>query len=171
MIYMVLTPSLPLFSRLNCTTFSVTKFSKQTQNMMAKHKIDSLVHTREVVSEIQHLTKMLNFHDVSTSDDSSSIWCNINWGENAPYWNQYYKIIRNYNYPFEVIFFTFEAFQPSVSQRYTVSLRILVKKVIIFFIQKKRLMIIQLHVREQFRTLQCQSRQRHSISRTHDGLN
>ncbi|XP_026324132.1 uncharacterized protein LOC113233283, partial [Hyposmocoma kahamanoa] len=88
-------------SRLNCTTFSVTKFSKQTQNMMAKHKIDSLVHTREVVSEIQHLTKMLNFHDMSTSDDSTSIWCNINWGENAPYWNQYYKIIRNYNYPFE----------------------------------------------------------------------
>ncbi|XP_030031096.2 uncharacterized protein LOC115447932 isoform X2 [Manduca sexta] len=91
-------------SRLNCTTLQVKKFSKATQNLMARNKSDSLLHTREVVNEIRNLTKMLNFNKDSPNReaDESHPWCNINWGENAPYWNQYYKIVREYNYPFEV---------------------------------------------------------------------
>lgn len=72
--------------------------------MLAKNKFDSLVHTREVVDEIKHLTKMLNFKNEAKEKEGSQIWNNINWGENAPYWNQYYKIVREYKYPFEVIF-------------------------------------------------------------------
>ncbi|XP_022823813.1 uncharacterized protein LOC111354527 isoform X2 [Spodoptera litura] len=87
--------------RLNCTTLQVKKFSKTTQNLMAKNKIDSLVHTREVVNEIRHLTKTLNFNKFSRPEDGSHIWNNINWGDNAPYWNQFYKIVREYIYPFE----------------------------------------------------------------------
>lgn len=71
---------------------------------MARNKLDSLVHTREVVDEIRHLTKMLNFNEryLDNGGNGKHIWYNINWGENAPYWNQYYKIVRDYNYPFEV---------------------------------------------------------------------
>ncbi|CAH2068327.1 unnamed protein product, partial [Iphiclides podalirius] len=89
-------------AKLNCSTLQVKKFSKATQNLMAKNKPDSIIHTREVVDEIQQLTKMLNF-DKSTVDrkENTCIWSNINWGDNAPYWNQYYKIVRDYNYPFE----------------------------------------------------------------------
>lgn len=87
--------------RLNCSTLQVKKFSKTTQNLMAKNKIDSLVHTREVVDEIRHLTKTLNFNKFSRPEDGSHIWNNINWGDNAPYWNQYYKIVRECIYPFE----------------------------------------------------------------------
>ncbi|XP_053600608.1 uncharacterized protein Hen1 isoform X2 [Plodia interpunctella] len=87
-------------NRLNCSTLQVKRFSKTTQNLMAKNKIDSLVHTREVVDEIRHLTKMLNFRE-ATSDRGDGMWCNINWGDNAPYWNQYYKLVREYSYPFE----------------------------------------------------------------------
>ncbi|XP_026728682.1 uncharacterized protein LOC113494504 isoform X3 [Trichoplusia ni] len=89
---------------LNCTTLQIKKFSKTTQNLMAKNKIDSLVHTREVVDEIRHLTKTLNFNKIAQNqhgDGGSQIWANINWGENAPYWNQYYTIVKEYNYPFE----------------------------------------------------------------------
>ncbi|XP_038209492.1 small RNA 2'-O-methyltransferase-like [Zerene cesonia] len=69
---------------------------------MAKNKGDALVHTREVVDEIRHLTKMLNFNKGScTQYGGDHIWCNINWGDNAPYWNQYYRVVRDYNYPFE----------------------------------------------------------------------
>ncbi|KAG6457074.1 hypothetical protein O3G_MSEX010095 [Manduca sexta] len=91
-------------SKLNCTTLQVKKFSKATQNLMARNKSDSLLHTREVVNEIRNLTKMLNFNKDSPNReaDESHPWCNINWGEYAPYWNQYYKIVREYNYPFEV---------------------------------------------------------------------
>ncbi|XP_063831087.1 small RNA 2'-O-methyltransferase [Ostrinia nubilalis] len=89
-------------SRLNCTTLQVKKFSKITQNMLARNRIDSLGHTREVVDEIKHLTKMLNFKNEAIDKvEGSQIWNNINWGDNAPYWNQYYKIVREYNYPFE----------------------------------------------------------------------
>nr|H9JDT2.1 RecName: Full=Small RNA 2'-O-methyltransferase; AltName: Full=HEN1 methyltransferase homolog 1; Short=BmHen1 [Bombyx mori] len=89
--------------RLNCTTLQVKKFSKTTQGLMAKNKVDALVHTREVVEEIKHLTKMLNFNKsgLNQQDEKTHIWYNFNWGENAPYWNQYYKIVREYNYPFE----------------------------------------------------------------------
>ena len=94
------------FSRLNCTTLQVKKFSKATQNLLAKNKMDAFAHTREVVDEIRHLTKMLNFNRDNRNKEiqNEHIWYNINWGENAPYWNQYYKIIREYNYPFEVYF-------------------------------------------------------------------
>lgn len=72
---------------------------------MAKNKIDSLVHTREVVNEIRHLTKTLNFgKNGGNLNEDGSLWRNINWGDNAPYWNQYYKIVREYNYPFEVCY-------------------------------------------------------------------
>lgn len=93
-------------SRLNCSTHQVKKFSKTTQNLMAKNKIDSLVHTRQVVDEIRHLTKTLNINKCNANrpDSENAIWCNINWGDNAPYWNQYYKIVKEYNYPFEVRF-------------------------------------------------------------------
>lgn len=71
---------------------------------MAKNKIDSLVHTREVVDEIRHLTNMLNFNKECLNQDVQPyLWANINWGDNAPYWNQYYKIVREYNHPYEVI--------------------------------------------------------------------
>ncbi|CAK1548182.1 unnamed protein product [Leptosia nina] len=88
-------------NELNCTTLQVKKFSKTTQNMMAKNKIDSLVHTREVVDEIRHLTKMLNFDKSCKQCGGDHILHNFNWGENAPYWNEYYKVVRDYNYPFE----------------------------------------------------------------------
>ncbi|XP_045502792.1 uncharacterized protein LOC123699803 [Colias croceus] len=89
-------------NRLNCSTLQVKKFSKTTQNLMAKNKGDALVHTREVVDEIRHLTKMLNFNKGScTQYGGDHIWYNINWGDNAPYWNQYYKVVRDYSYPFE----------------------------------------------------------------------
>lgn len=88
-------------NRLNCTTLQVKKFSKTTQNMMLKNRFDSIVHTRQVVDEIQHLTKMLNFDKESINKEHNGTWCNINWGDNAPYWNQYYKVVREYNYPFE----------------------------------------------------------------------
>ncbi|XP_075990957.1 hen1 methyltransferase [Anticarsia gemmatalis] len=87
--------------RLNCSTLQVKRFSKTTQNLMAKNKIDTLVHTREVVDEIRHLTKTLNWHNGVHRPDNGAIWCNINWGDNAPYWNQYYKIVKEYNCPFE----------------------------------------------------------------------
>ncbi|CAG4926334.1 unnamed protein product [Colias eurytheme] len=91
-----------LTNELNCSTLQVKKFSKTTQNLMAKNKGDALVHTREVVDEIRHLTKMLNFNKGScTQYGGDHIWCNINWGDNAPYWNQYYKVVRDYSYPFE----------------------------------------------------------------------
>ncbi|KAJ8734592.1 hypothetical protein PYW08_013842 [Mythimna loreyi] len=90
-----------VYSRLNCTTLQVTKFSKTTQNLMSKNRIDSIVHTREVVDEIRHLTKALNFHNFSQAENGGHVWCNINWGDNAPYWNQYYKIVKEYAYPFE----------------------------------------------------------------------
>lgn len=73
---------------------------------MAKNKMDTLVHTREVVDEIRLLTKMLNFNKNLCNqlqvENGTHTWFNINWGENAPYWNQYYKIVKAYNYPFEV---------------------------------------------------------------------
>lgn len=84
------------------------KFSKTTQNLIAKNKIDSLVHTREVVDEIRHLTKMLNFNKESINqplENGVHTWHNINWGDNAPYWNQYYKVVREYNPPYEVSVF------------------------------------------------------------------
>lgn len=76
---------------------------------MAKNKTDNFDHTREVVDEIRHLTKMLNFNKDKTNDEfrGNHVWYNINWGDNAPYWNQYYKIVREYNYPFEVCFLFF----------------------------------------------------------------
>ncbi|XP_059054179.1 uncharacterized protein LOC131848374 [Achroia grisella] len=89
-------------SRLNCTTLQVKKFSKTTQNMMARNRVDTLVHTREVVDEIRHLTKMLNFNkEFLNKEQGDGTWYNFNWGDNAPYWNQYYTIVREYNYPFE----------------------------------------------------------------------
>nr|XP_034840858.1 small RNA 2'-O-methyltransferase [Maniola hyperantus] len=89
-------------SRLNCSTFLVKKFSKATQNLMAKNKMDSYAHTREIVNEIRNLTKILNFNKERMDRDFEGTWCNINWGTNAPYWNQYYRIVREYRYPFEV---------------------------------------------------------------------
>ncbi|XP_047541791.1 uncharacterized protein LOC125074500 [Vanessa atalanta] len=90
-------------SRLNCSMLQVKKFSKVTLGLLAKNKTDNFDHTREVVDEIRHLTKMLNFNkDQSNKNILGSIWCNINWGENAPYWNQYYKTVREYTYPFEI---------------------------------------------------------------------
>ncbi|XP_045761580.1 uncharacterized protein LOC123864895 isoform X2 [Maniola jurtina] len=88
--------------RLNCSTFLVKKFSKATQNLMAKNKMDSYVHTHEIVNLIRHLTNMLNFNKEHVGRDFEGTWCNINWGTNAPYWNQYYRIVREYRYPFEV---------------------------------------------------------------------
>lgn len=96
----------------------IKKFSKTTQNLMAKNKIDSLVHTREVVDEIRHLTKTLNFNKIAQNqhgDGASQIWANINWGENAPYWNQYYTIVKEYNYPFEVIIIISATFKYRIS--------------------------------------------------------
>ncbi|XP_050352136.1 uncharacterized protein LOC126774635 [Nymphalis io] len=90
-------------SRLNCSMLQVKKFSKVTLGLLAKNKTDNFDHTREVVDEIRHLTKMLNFNkDQSNENIQRSIWFNINWGENAPYWNQYYKTVREYNYPFKI---------------------------------------------------------------------
>ncbi|KOB73805.1 Uncharacterized protein OBRU01_10131 [Operophtera brumata] len=91
-------------SRLNCSTLQINKFSKTSQNLIAKNKVDSLVHTREVIDEIRHLTKMLNFNRSGINqsiENGVHIWHNINWGDNAPYWNQYYKLVREYNPPHE----------------------------------------------------------------------
>ncbi|XP_022127568.2 uncharacterized protein LOC111001836 [Pieris rapae] len=86
-------------NRLNCSTLQVKKFSKTAQNVIAKNKIDSSF-TREVVDEIRHLKKMLNLNKECECTGEHT-WFNINWGENAPYWNQYYKVVREYSYPFE----------------------------------------------------------------------
>ncbi|CAG9783216.1 unnamed protein product [Diatraea saccharalis] len=88
--------------KLNCTTLQVKKFSKKTQHLMAKNKMHSLEHTKEVVDEIRHLTRMLNFNnDSRVQAEGDHTWHNINWGENAPYWNQYYQLVKEYTYPFE----------------------------------------------------------------------
>ncbi|KAJ2946611.1 hypothetical protein O0L34_g12669 [Tuta absoluta] len=88
--------------KLNCTTFQARKFSKTTQNIMAKNSFESISHTREVVGEIHNLTKMLNLNEQSTMPKQNGFtWCNFNWGENAPYWNQYFKVVKDYSYPFE----------------------------------------------------------------------
>ncbi|CAG9575548.1 unnamed protein product [Danaus chrysippus] len=87
--------------RLNCSTLQVKKFSKETQNLLIKNKTDALCHTSEVIDEIKYITKMLNFNKDSKNGLENHSWCNINWGENAPYWNQYYKVIREYDYPYE----------------------------------------------------------------------
>ncbi|XP_050674299.1 small RNA 2'-O-methyltransferase isoform X2 [Leptidea sinapis] len=89
-------------NRLNCSTLQVNKFSKTTQSLIAKNKIDSLAYTREVVDEIKHLTRMLNFNKDGCGQRNGCIWHNFNWGENAPYWNQYYKVVRDYSHPFEI---------------------------------------------------------------------
>ncbi|XP_047514104.1 uncharacterized protein LOC125055680 isoform X1 [Pieris napi] len=86
-------------NRLNCSTLQVKKFSKTTQNVIAKNKIDSSF-TREVVDEIRHLKKMLNLNKECECTGEHT-WFNINWGANAPYWNQYYRVVREYSYPFE----------------------------------------------------------------------
>lgn len=93
-----------LENKLNCSTIQVKKFTKVTQGLMAKNKTDNFDHTREVVDEIRYLTKMLNFNRDKTNEEfrENHVWYNINWGDNAPYWNQYYKIVREYNYPFEI---------------------------------------------------------------------
>ncbi|VVD02227.1 unnamed protein product [Leptidea sinapis] len=87
---------------LNCSTLQVNKFSKTTQSLIAKNKIDSLAYTREVVDEIKHLTRMLNFNKDGCGQRNGCVWHNFNWGENAPYWNQYYKVVRDYSHPFEI---------------------------------------------------------------------
>ncbi|XP_045512911.1 uncharacterized protein LOC123707143 isoform X2 [Pieris brassicae] len=86
-------------NRLNCSTLQVKKFSKTTQNVIAMNKMDSSF-TREVVDEIRHLKKMLNLNKECECTGEHT-WFNINWGENAPYWNQYYRVVREYSYPFE----------------------------------------------------------------------
>lgn len=70
---------------------------------MAKNKLDSIMHTREIVDEIRQLTKTLNLNR-NTLEQQHKVctWNNFNWGENAPYWNQYYRLVRDYNYPYEV---------------------------------------------------------------------
>lgn len=81
--------------------FVVKKFSKTTQNLLGGEEMDYLVRTRGVMDEVSHLTKMLNFTNCLAQEEDS-IWNNINWGDNAPYWNQYYKVVAVYNYPYEV---------------------------------------------------------------------
>ncbi|XP_073967543.1 hen1 methyltransferase isoform X4 [Choristoneura fumiferana] len=88
-------------SSLNNTMFVVKKFSKTTQNLLDGEEMNYLVHTRGVMDEVSYLTKMLNFNCL-TQGEEANIWNNINWGDNAPYWNQYYKIVAVYNYPYEV---------------------------------------------------------------------
>ncbi|XP_013166440.1 PREDICTED: uncharacterized protein LOC106116927 [Papilio xuthus] len=90
-------------SRLHCSMLQVRKFSKTTQNLMAKNKLDSIMHTREIVDEIRQLTKTLNLNR-NTLEQQHKVctWNNFNWGENAPYWNQYYRVVRDYNYPYEI---------------------------------------------------------------------
>lgn len=90
------------YCRLNCSTYQVKKFSKHTLKLLAKNKIESLAHTREVVDEIKNLTKMLNMNKNMFQNYDNTLWNNINWGDNAPYWNQYYKVVKVYRYPFEV---------------------------------------------------------------------
>lgn len=79
------------------------KFSKTTQKLFANNKMDTLANTRHVVEEIKNLTKMLNFtRNISNENVCTSTWANINWGDNAPFWNQYYTVVREFKYPFEV---------------------------------------------------------------------
>ncbi|CAH0405786.1 unnamed protein product [Chilo suppressalis] len=88
-------------NNLNCSTLQVKKFSKKTQHLMAKNNMHSLEHTKEVVDEIRHLRKMLNFNNCPKEQvEGDHVWRNINWGENAPYWNKYYNLVREYTYPF-----------------------------------------------------------------------
>ncbi|XP_041974051.1 uncharacterized protein LOC121729562 [Aricia agestis] len=81
-------------NRLNCMNNQVKRFSKTTHKLMAKNKPDTLANARDLLGEIRHLSKM------ATLDTEETIWKNINWGEDAPYWNKYYKIIKEYSYPF-----------------------------------------------------------------------
>lgn len=79
------------------------KFSKGALDLIQSYRMDSLSHSKEVVEGIKELTKMLNLNKTSSHIEGTVTWNNINWGDNAPYWNQYYKIIKEYTYPFEVI--------------------------------------------------------------------
>ncbi|GBP96126.1 Small RNA 2'-O-methyltransferase [Eumeta japonica] len=56
-----------------------------------------------MVTKMRQLRKMLHIdnREFKDADIQVPLWNNINWGENAPYWNQYYKIVREYKYPIE----------------------------------------------------------------------
>lgn len=90
------------YFRLNCSMSHIKKFSKATLDMIAKNKSCSQEHIKDIVGTVNNLMSMLNlYEDASIKKDG--IWYNINWGDDAPYWNQYYKMIKEYKYPFKVI--------------------------------------------------------------------
>ncbi|XP_011555432.2 uncharacterized protein LOC105386545 isoform X2 [Plutella xylostella] len=87
-----------IVSRLNCSTYTVTKFSKTTRHLMEKHKkIRSPSATSEIVNEIKCISEMMELQ--TQNAPGAPIWSNYYWGYNAPYWNQYYKVVQEYKYP------------------------------------------------------------------------
>ncbi|XP_063547561.1 uncharacterized protein LOC134755014 [Cydia strobilella] len=84
-------------SRLNNTMHYVKQFSKITQYLMEKNEFDKMDWMDEILLLIDQLSCKIN----QRSGDECHVWNNVNWGENVPYWNQYYKVVGVYNFPYE----------------------------------------------------------------------
>ncbi|XP_061715636.1 uncharacterized protein LOC133523910 isoform X2 [Cydia pomonella] len=84
-------------SRLNNTMHYVKQFSKITQYLMEKNEYNKM----DWLDEILQLTDQLSCKINHRSGDERHVWNNVNWGENVPYWNQYYKVVGVYNFPYE----------------------------------------------------------------------
>ncbi|XP_063392643.1 uncharacterized protein LOC134678123 [Cydia fagiglandana] len=84
-------------SRLNNTILYVRHFSKITQYLMEKIEFNKM----DWMDDILQLTDRLSYKINHRSGDECHVWNNVNWGENVPYWNQYYKVAGVYKFPYE----------------------------------------------------------------------
>ncbi|XP_063633848.1 uncharacterized protein LOC134804667 isoform X2 [Cydia splendana] len=84
-------------SRLNNTILYVRHFSKITQYLMEKIEFNKMDWMDEILQLMDQLSCKINHR----SGDECHVWNNVNWGENVPYWNQYYKVVGVYKFPYE----------------------------------------------------------------------
>ncbi|XP_063373873.1 uncharacterized protein LOC134661657 [Cydia amplana] len=84
-------------SRLNNTMHYVKQFSKTTQYLIEKNEYNNM----DWMDEILQLTDQLSCKINQRFGDECHVWNNVNWGDNVPYWNQYYKVVGVYNFPYE----------------------------------------------------------------------
>lgn len=82
---------------LNCTISHVKRYLKDTMDLITKNSDSPLFYMKSVVGYVNDVTKK---SDLNTKKEGP-IWNNINWGNNTPYWNQYYKVVKEWKYPFE----------------------------------------------------------------------
>ncbi|XP_048005758.1 uncharacterized protein LOC125241358 isoform X1 [Leguminivora glycinivorella] len=84
-------------SSLNNTMHAVKKFSKITQYLIEKNEFNNTDWMDEILVLAEKLASKLNHR----SGDAGHTWNNVNWGENVPYWNQYYTVMGEYTFPYE----------------------------------------------------------------------